>query len=529
MYIRSHDGLEIKELPVSYGTPGLSDGLEKETGISPELVYKLADLVFFSRYPNLLGTRIKGNRSLELEYNKIYKQLLNPSSSALPTSFEINLNVPQDNPQPDYSKTVADLGVWEAAIFNSKLFRFSTEKTVMSDGKPGSYVSWLSVKFDNPKFTVFIAKHLWEKSHDSTMETRDRNPWGQILLLVRNHAYVHLDIYRRAAKNMEKVLQELFSRLLPLPTAKKPLAVAKDQLDEYLIRLGEFITAIINLEFWEKTCAWEKKDYPELSKKIQSVQGVDPVITRLELKVKCGSKPKLPNIPLPPISIKAIGMYIRTSGLRGKAITSQERRWPIGNLGQAARGASKFDQCWEPQKNAIQAAFMNALRSVNHATAVLGSAYGRPDRMTPTIRYLLNRHFHTTDRGNVLKILRNVFRIGQALKNGLNFECETNCERGSRRPCGYAWATQWFGGRGDIHICFDNRPGFCSFANLNARDQAALIIHEAAHRHVGIGDKAYLWERTPPDPRDYTRLTPKQAMDNADSYAWFSVMLLPGL
>lgn len=44
-------------------------------------------------------------------------------------------------------------------------------------------------------------------------------------------------------------------------------------------------------------------------------------------------------------------MYIQTSSLKGSAATSQEPLWPIGNLGQAAKGANKFDECWEPQKN----------------------------------------------------------------------------------------------------------------------------------------------------------------------------------
>jgi hypothetical protein len=105
----------------------------------------------------------------------------------------------------------------------------------------------------------------------------------------------------------------------------------------------------------------------------------------------------------------------------------------------------------------------------------------------------------------------------------LKFECETNCGTGGK--CGYAWATQWFGGYGDIHLCFDNRHGACSFLNLNSQEQAAVIIHEAAHRHVGIDDKVYVWERPPLSSRDYSKLTSKEAMDNADSYAWFSVEL----
>jgi len=42
-----------------------------------------------------------------------------------------------------------------------------------------------------------------------------------------------------------------------------------------------------------------------------------------------------------------------------------------------------------------------------------------------------------------------------------------------------------------VHICFDNSPGGCDFTNLSAYNQTALIIHEVAHRYVGIRDQAY--------------------------------------
>lgn len=216
-------------------------------------------------------------------------------------------------------------------------------------------------------------------------------------------------------------------------------------------------------------------------------------------------------------------MYIRTSGLKSEAVVSRERQWPATNLGQAARIENKFDNCANTQKNAIEAAFLNARRFLSSAAAVLGTVYGRPSSMSNRTRRLLERHFHTTDRGNILKIFRNLFRIDQAFQKGLKFECETNCGTGGK--CGYAWATQWFGGYGDIHLCFDNRHGACSFLNLNSQEQAAVIIHEAAHRHVGIDDKVYVWERPPLSSRDYSKLTSKEAMDNADSYAWFSVEL----
>lgn len=193
-------------------------------------------------------------------------------------------------------------------------------------------------------------------------------------------------------------------------------------------------------------------------------------------------------------------------------------------LGEAAVPANKFDQCTLTQRTAIEAAFVRARRFVNHAAAILGTAYGK-SAMSNRTRQLLTTHFHTTKRDDVLEILRTIFRIGKAIQEGLKFECETNC--GGGRKCGYAWATQWFGGYGDIHICFDSRPGTCSFATLTPQEQAALIIHEAAHRHVGIDDKAYVWERPPASTRDYGRLTAKQAMDNADSYAWFCVDVWP--
>jgi len=197
------------------------------------------------------------------------------------------------------------------------------------------------------------------------------------------------------------------------------------------------------------------------------------------------------------------------------------------HLGQAVKTSNSFHNCAVPQKGVIEAAFVNALRSVNNAAAILGTIYGRPEKITPTTRYLLNRHFHTTDRDDVLRIWRTLFRISKAFEQGLKFECETNC--GPTNRCGYAWATQWFGGFGKIHLCFNTRPELCSFSKLTPQEQAALIIHEAAHRHVGIDDKAYVWEIPPLGKRDYSKLTAKQAMDNADSYAQFAVMSMPGL
>jgi hypothetical protein len=43
-----------------------------------------------------------------------------------------------------------------------------------------------------------------------------------------------------------------------------------------------------------------------------------------------------------------------------------------------------------------------------------------------------------------------------------------------------------------------------------------LIIHEGAHRFTGVDDKAYHHES------DYKKQSSDDAMNNADSYAWFA-------
>ncbi len=138
--------------------------------------------------------------------------------------------------------------------------------------------------------------------------------------------------------------------------------------------------------------------------------------------------------------------------------------------------------------------------------------------MKASNKQLLIDHFHTTSRKDLRTILGTYISIQRAFEAGLKFQCENTCPTTKKGVvCGYAYNEMWFGGFGDIHICFD--PAGCDFATTPAKDQAALIIHEAAHRHAGIDDKAYLW-----DPK-YKSLSSKQALDNADSYAWFAALL----
>jgi hypothetical protein len=272
----------------------------KAVGITTELLNAITDLVFHARHFELRGRGIRaGERKLKLEYKAIRNRLANPSSMVASTDFAIDLTPPKDNPPADFSKTQEELKAWELAIFDSTLrFAFGSEEINISGGRLGSYVSMLSVTFAAPRFTVLIAKHLLENARDKTKSSEDRANWVQTLQLVRTHAYVHLQIYRSAAQTMEKVLREIVNRLIPFPTAKKPLAVSKKQLDEYLHGIGAFLNTIVLREFWEKTCDWEKQDYPGLSRKINKAGAV---FMPDGLKVNCGAKPNLPNIPIPPV------------------------------------------------------------------------------------------------------------------------------------------------------------------------------------------------------------------------------------
>jgi hypothetical protein len=185
---------------------------------------------------------------------------------------------------------------------------------------------------------------------------------------------------------------------------------------------------------------------------------------------------------------------------------------------QAKPVETKFRGCTGNQANQITAVVQDARKALNRAAAVVGSAYGRPNRLSARHRQLLMDHFHTTSHDDLREILGVYISVGRAFDSGLKLECETTCPKTtSSVVCGYAYNTQWFGGIGPIHICFDTSG--CDFATTDANHQVALIIHEAAHRHAGVDDKVYAWQPA------YAALNAKSAMDNADSYAWFAVML----
>lgn len=195
----------------------------------------------------------------------------------------------------------------------------------------------------------------------------------------------------------------------------------------------------------------------------------------------------------------------------------QQRSGGPGMAGAVMRKSS-FKSCTGTQPNQIDTAVGTAKTALSQAARVVAGAYGRPAALTAANRQLLMDHFHTASKDDMRDILGTYISIERAFEKGLSFRCESTCPTTpTSQVCGYAYNHQWFGGSGPIHICFHSAG--CDFSTTAAPNQTALVIHEAAHRHAGIDDKAYRWEA------GYSTLSPKQAKDNADSYAWFAVLV----
>ncbi len=185
-----------------------------------------------------------------------------------------------------------------------------------------------------------------------------------------------------------------------------------------------------------------------------------------------------------------------------------------------------FSGCDATKKQLLTTAAERARKSVGLAVSLVGSAYGRPDRMSAILRNQLTTHFKTTQRKHLRTILSNLMGIRKVLSDGVPFVCESKTPIINGKPaCGWAYNSQWFGGFGGINIAFE-AGGTCNFATdtipgvLDApNNQDRILIHEVAHRYEGLDDHAYGWEAT------YATLPTKQALDNADSYAMFCVEL----
>lgn len=154
-------------------------------------------------------------------------------------------------------------------------------------------------------------------------------------------------------------------------------------------------------------------------------------------------------------------------------------------------------------ENDAQAAMIAA--AVTRARAILDNAIaqiGSP--ATPKVAAALQANFHSADAKVVNKVTSNLQRIRAAFNSTIPVEVESE---GTARAYVYIiWS--------DIHLC----PPW--FADPDADGRARTIIHECSHKYTGTDDKAYHWDAK------YATLSTKDALNNADSHAWFCIDVL---
>jgi hypothetical protein len=205
------------------------------------------------------------------------------------------------------------------------------------------------------------------------------------------------------------------------------------------------------------------------------------------------------------------GQYAPHTGT-GRRLLAHELSHTVQQTGVLQRQAAPpvpklgYDDCTPAQQAAIATAFTNALAFVRKANRALIAAVSQHPRLPPRVSAMLTQHFHTTDKNDIITIQRRMDDIEAAMSRGIDFECETSCDPGVG---GYVWKFI-FWEVGHVHICFN------LFNQVSQDIREEIVIHEIGHRHVGLDDEAYSWQPA------YAKLSAKDAMDNADSYAAFA-------
>jgi hypothetical protein len=152
-------------------------------------------------------------------------------------------------------------------------------------------------------------------------------------------------------------------------------------------------------------------------------------------------------------------------------------------------------------ENDAQAAMIAA--AVTRARELLDNAIGRLGSPSdPRVAAALQANFHSTEARVVTEVTSKLQRIRSAFDGTIPIEVES--EGTSRAYVYVIWS--------DIHLC----PPW--FNDPDPDGRARTIIHECSHKYTGTDDEAYHW-----DTANYAGLSVKDALDNADSYAWFCI------
>ena len=120
------------------------------------------------------------------------------------------------------------------------------------------------------------------------------------------------------------------------------------------------------------------------------------------------------------------------------------------------------------------------------------------------VRSALQDNFHTIEPGYVRLIAENFADLRTELNKSFTYECE---DEGCKDVAYVRGAFAFIRRHGNIHVC----PPW--FQCTDYLDRVKTLIHERAHQHPGAGGDTY------EDEAAYAKLSPDDAVENADCYA----------
>jgi len=205
------------------------------------------------------------------------------------------------------------------------------------------------------------------------------------------------------------------------------------------------------------------------------------------------------------VSSERAGGFVNTPGQSAETTRSLAPDWSQiptrssrRDVEVPAAPTNSFEDCpadWKTKANEALA------RGRPWVSNVITGLSNLPDPIPAPVARLLNRHFHTTWREDIRKIVGHFNTIYSAMNASIDFECETECDANVAAYVYSIWT--------DLHLC----P---VWYGLSANGQANTIIHELAHDAANRDDEAYVWQAK------YATLSVDDAIDNADSYSYFA-------
>jgi hypothetical protein len=188
---------------------------------------------------------------------------------------------------------------------------------------------------------------------------------------------------------------------------------------------------------------------------------------------------------------------------------------------QASNTTVSFHGCPDPKqpeliKKAVATARRWVYKALTNVWEVLNNiAPKNPSKVFEQTHKNLASQFNIGKEGkdeNVLQevatVYRGLYAIYSGFEGNIPFECETSCDD---KISGYVYPR--------ILTIFDDKIHFCPiFFDANAlfpQQRIRAVIHEMAHKYAGI------WGDTYEGAKEFWRLSPKDAIKNADSYASF--------